>query len=156
MAATSPTNFEMICEYPEGMTVYVLGTMSNRTKLDHVIRGYRGTLQFTGTGWIALDKDSKTLDAYQGDVRESVHKHNTNLHNHLRNGEKLNCPIELGAAGVVTVNMANQSWRFGQMMSWLADKQHVVASHTLAEGGRTTIRPEQVQPFRQPPDLEHQ
>jgi predicted dehydrogenase len=137
-----PDNFEMICEYPEGMTVYVLGTMSNRTKLDHVIRGYRGTLQFTGTGWIALDKDGKTLDEYQGDVRESVHKHHTNLHNHLRNGEKLNCPIELGVAGVVTVNMANQSWRSGQMMSWLADKQHVVASHTLAEGGRTAIRPE--------------
>ncbi len=43
-----PDNFEMICEYPRGMTVYVLGTMSNRVGVDHLIRGYRGTLYFTG------------------------------------------------------------------------------------------------------------
>ena len=36
-----PDNFEMICEYPRGMTVYVLGTMSNRVPVDHLIRGYR-------------------------------------------------------------------------------------------------------------------
>ena len=42
-----PDNFEMICEYPRGMTVYVLGTMSNRVGIDHLIRGYRGTLYFT-------------------------------------------------------------------------------------------------------------
>ena len=35
-----PDNFEMICEYPRGMTVYVLGTMSNRVGIDHLIRGY--------------------------------------------------------------------------------------------------------------------
>ena len=46
-----PDNFEMICEYPRGMTVYVLGTMSNRVPVDHLIRGYRGTLYFTPGGW---------------------------------------------------------------------------------------------------------
>ena len=49
-----PDNIEMICEYPRGMTVYVLGTMSNRVGIDHLIRGYRGTLQFTDTGWVCL------------------------------------------------------------------------------------------------------
>jgi len=33
-----PDNIEMICEYPRGMTVYVLGTMSNRVGVDHLIR----------------------------------------------------------------------------------------------------------------------
>ena len=50
--------------------------------------------------------------------REDIHNHHTNLHNHLRNGEPLNCPVELGMAGVVAVNMANESWRTSQMMGW--------------------------------------
>ena len=126
-----PDNFEMICEYPEGMTVYVLGTMSNRVRIEHLIRGYRGTMTFNGKGWIARDKDGETLEEYTGDVREDIHKHHTNLHNHLRNGEKLNCPVKLGAAGVVAINMANRSWREGEMLSWLADKQQVIPSSML-------------------------
>jgi len=126
-----PDNFEMICEYPRGMTVYVLGTMSNRVGIDHVIRGYRGTLFFTPTGWIAKDKDDKTLAEHKKTGAEDTHPHHTNLHNHLRNGEPLNCPAELGLAGVVAVNMANESWRSGQMMGWDSVNQKMVPAHTL-------------------------
>lgn len=126
-----PDNFEMICEYPRGMTVYVLGTMSNRVPIDHLIRGYRGTLYFTPTGWIAKDKDDKTLAEHQKTGGEDTHLHHTNLHNHLRKGEELNCPAELGLAGVVAVNMANESWRSGQMMGWDTEKQQMVPAHTL-------------------------
>ena len=108
-----PDNFEMICEYPRGMTVYVLGTMSNRVGLDHVIRGYRGTMYFTDKGWVVRDKDGKILDEHveKQTHREDMHNHHTNFHNHLRHGEPLNCPVELGMAAVVAVNMANESWR---------------------------------------------
>ncbi len=64
-----PDNFEMICEYPRGMTVYVLGTMSNRVGIDHLIRGYRATLYFTPTGWEIKDKDGKVLEDAQEDRR---------------------------------------------------------------------------------------
>ena len=126
-----PDNFEMICEYPRGMTVYVLGTMSNRVGVDHLIRGYRGTLSFTPQGWVAKDKDGKELASHQKTGGEDIHLHHTNLHNHLRSGEPLNCPIELGMAGVVAVNMANESWRSGRVMGW--DKQHekMVPADTL-------------------------
>lgn len=113
-----PDNFEMIAEYPEGVTVYVLGTQSNRVGIDHLIRGYRGTLQFTDSGWVARDKDGKELGRHEKTGAEDVRLHHTNLHNHLRNGEPLNCPAELGAAGVMAVVMANESWRTGQMMGW--------------------------------------
>jgi predicted dehydrogenase len=126
-----PDNFEMICEYPRGMTVYVLGTMSNRVGIDHLIRGYRGTLYFTGSGWVAKDKDGKVLDQHQKTGGEDIHLHHTNLHNHLRNGESLNCPIELGMAGVVAVNMANESWRTSTMMGWDTKAEKMVPAHTL-------------------------
>ncbi|MEX2186365.1 MAG: Gfo/Idh/MocA family oxidoreductase [Pirellulales bacterium] len=126
-----PDNIEMICEYPRGMTVYVLGTMSNRVGIDHLIRGYRATLYFTPTGWVAKDKDGKVLAEHKKTGGEDQNLHHTNLHNHLRNGEPLNCPIELGMAGVVAVNMANESWRSGQMMGWDREKEKMVPADTL-------------------------
>ncbi|MEZ6072597.1 MAG: Gfo/Idh/MocA family oxidoreductase [Pirellulales bacterium] len=126
-----PDNFEMICEYPRGMTVYVLGTMSNRVGVDHLIRGYRGTLYFTNTGWTIKDKDGKVLREHKKTGGEDTHLHHTNLQNHLRNGEPLNCPVQLGMAGVVAVNMANESWRSGRMMAWDKENEQMVPADTL-------------------------
>jgi predicted dehydrogenase len=126
-----PDNFEMICEYPRGMTVYVLGTQSNRVPVDHLIRGYRGTLTFTAGGWEAKDKDGKLLAEHKKSGGEDINYHHTNLHKHLRDGQPLNCPVELGMAGVVAVNMANESWRSGRMMAWDTAKECMVAADTL-------------------------
>ena len=127
----TPDNFEMICEYPRGMTVYCLGTMSNRVGIDHLIRGYRGTMYFNSSGWIAKDKDDKTLGMYQKKGAEDIGLHHTNLHNHLRHGEALNCPSDLGFYGVVAVNMAMQSWRSSTVMGWDAAQEKMVPAHTL-------------------------
>lgn len=113
-----PDNFEMICEYPRGMTVYILGTQSNRVPIEHLIRGYRATMTFFGNKYVVNDKDGKQLAEASGDVSESIHKHHSNLHRHLREGEPLNCPASLGMYGVAAVCMANHSWRTGQMMAW--------------------------------------
>jgi hypothetical protein len=122
----------MICEYPRGMTVYVLGTMSNRVGIDHLIRGYRGTLYFTPSGWVAKDKDGKTLASHEKQGGEDIVLHHNNLHKHLREGVPLNCPAELGLAGVVAVNMANESWRSGRMMGWDREKQQMVPADQIA------------------------
>jgi hypothetical protein len=34
-------------------------------------------------------------------------------------------------AGVVAVNMANESWRTSQVMAWDADKEQMVPAYTL-------------------------
>ena len=124
-----PDNFEMICEYPRGLTVYLLGTQSNRVGIDHLIRGYRGTLYFTNEGWIAKNKDDEVLAEHKGVCVEDIRLHHINLHNHIRYGETLNCPIEIGAAGVAAVVMANESWRTGQMMGWDEVNQEMVSCH---------------------------
>ncbi len=137
-----PDNVEMICEYPRGMTVYVLGTMSNRVGIDHLIRGYRGTLKFTKTGWVAEDKDGKVLAEHTKTGGEDQNLHHTNLHNHIRNGEALNCPPELGLAGVVAVNMANESWRSSKVMGWDSKNAKMVPADTLT----LSHEPEEVPP----------
>lgn len=137
-----PDNFEMICEYPRGMTVYVLGTMSNQRRIDHVIRGTDGYLEFTREGWVARsDKLSskeraqglpgKLLGEHKKTGAEDMTLHENNLHEHMRNGTELNCPVELGMAGVVAVNMANESWRSGRMMAWDKTNEKMVPADTI-------------------------
>ncbi len=131
-----PDNFEMICEYPRGMTVYVLGTMSNRVPIDHLIRGYRGTMTFNNEGWIAKDKDGKVLGEHKKTGGENIGLHHTNLHDAIRNDAELNCPAPLGLAGVAAVTMANESWRSGQMMAWDEKTRSAVPASSLPDGGR--------------------
>ena len=88
-------------------------------------------MYFTATGWIAKDKDGKTLAEHRKTGGEDILLHHTNFHNHLRNGEALNCPAELGLAGVAAVCMANESWRTGQVMAWDSQHQQVVPAHTI-------------------------
>jgi hypothetical protein len=125
-----PDNFEMLCEYPRGMTVYVLGTMANKVPVDHLIRGHEATLHFTPTGWVIRDPNGRVVETHKKTGAEDVRPHHLNLHRHLRSGEPLNCPVELGLAGVLAVNMANESWRTGKMMAWDADAQKMVHSGT--------------------------
>lgn len=124
-----PDNFEMICEYPQGLTVYLLATQSNRVPIEHLIRGYRGTLYFTKEGWVAKNKDDEVLAEHHSPCVEDIHLHHTNLHDHLRKGKPLNCPVELGVAAVAAVVMANESWRTGQMMGWDEAAQTMVPCH---------------------------
>jgi predicted dehydrogenase len=126
-----PDNFEMIAEYPRGMTVYVLGTQSNRVGIDHLIRGYRGTLYFTSKGWVAKDKNGKVLALDEAPPKEDIHLHHTNLHNHLRDNTPLSCPVELGMAGVAAVCMANESWRTNQVMAWDETNHRMAPAHAL-------------------------
>lgn len=129
-----PDNFEMICEYPRGMTVYVLGTMSNRVGIDHLIRGYKATMFFHSKGWTVKDnsgRGDKVIAEHKKTGAEDIHLHHTNLQNHLRHGEPLNCPAELGMAGVAAVTMANESWRTGRMIAWDAKNEKMVPADTI-------------------------
>ena len=127
-----PDNFEMILDYPtglsapDGMTVYCLGTQSNRVAIDHQIRGYRATLTFTGegntggpAGWVARDKDGQILEQHAAVGGEDINLHHSNLHAHLRDSSvTLNCPIELGVYGITACALANESWRTGRMLAY--------------------------------------
>ncbi len=142
-----PDNFEMLLTYPEGlsapegMTVYCLGTQSNRVAIDHQIRGYRGTMTFTGegntpgpAGWVAKDKDGQVLEEHRATGGEDITLHHSNLHAHLRDSSvKLNCPIELGVYGITACALANESWRRGAMLSYDADAADKIGAAGPAE-----------------------
>ncbi len=120
-----PDNFEMIVEYPAvegitpGMTVHLLGTMANNRGNDHLIRGHRGTLQFTPTGWRIVEQGSnEIIETHEKTGAESIPLHYRNLHAAIRHDAPLNCPVELGVYGVVAVEGGNESWFRKKMLEW--------------------------------------
>ena len=124
-----PDSFELLAEYPaikgitNGMTLHVLGTMANENKNPHCIRGTEATLYFTDTGWEIKADDGNVIETHTKTGGEDVDPHHRNHHQAIREGAALNCPAELGLAGVVPVRMANLSWFDRKTYVWDAEKQ---------------------------------
>jgi len=133
-----PDNFEMLLEYPPiegvspGLTVHLLGTMSNHHRYDHCIRGQDGTLVFSPhqgwdfEGWKILDPAGREVQRHVRTGGEDVGLHHRNLQAAIRHNAALNCPVELGLYGVAAVCMGNQSWFDGRMYGWDAASRKAV------------------------------
>ena len=130
-----PDNFEMMLEYPAidgvtpGMTLHILGTMSNQNGNRHCIRGHRATLFFTSKGWEIVAEGSKeVLETHTKTGGEDVTPHHKNHHGAIREGVALNCPAELGLYGVVAVRMGNLSWFERKMVAWDYEREQVLST----------------------------
>jgi predicted dehydrogenase len=127
-----PDNFEMILEYPNGPTVYALGTMANQHDIQHCIRGYEATLVFEDPGFkIYSETDpTKVLHEHTRTGGEDQSLHHENHHAAMRAGDAslLRCPPELGYYGVVAVDLANESYKRKKTMMWSEKDQKVLES----------------------------
>lgn len=130
-----PDSMEMLLEYPavdgvtDGMTVRLLGTMANKRQSPHCIRGHKGTLVFTSTGWDIVSEDGgKTIQQHVKTGGEDLRPHHMNHHASIRTGAELFCPPELGLYGVVAARMGNLSWFQRKMVAWDDVNQFVIAS----------------------------
>ena len=128
-----PDNLEMIAEYPavegitNGMTLHMLGTMANKHRVEHCIRGHKATLVFTKRGWKILDQGSgKVVETHKKTGAEDMALHHRNLQSAIRDGKALACPAELGMRGVVAVVMCNESWARRKLMTWDSEKQEML------------------------------
>jgi predicted dehydrogenase len=135
-----PDNFQMAADYgpvegvTPGMTVHILGTMANRFKYDHAVRGYKATLVFGRKGGYEIFEEGtgKSLETFQPKGAEDMALHHKNHHAAIRNGVDLNCPPELGMYGAVAVRMANLSWFQKRLLAWDAANGRVVPAETFA------------------------
>ena len=50
-AAEIPDTFNMMVDYPEGISVVLVSSMANSAKIRHLIRGHEATLEFTKEGF---------------------------------------------------------------------------------------------------------
>lgn len=123
-AAEIPDTFNMMLDYPEGLSVVVISSMANDTPIPHVLRGHDATLEFTNEGFVIHPQNRFNK---QRDKPEIVHKktgaedvllHHRNLQNAIRNGDALKCDCTTGYYGVVAARLAVDSYRKSKCIKW--------------------------------------
>jgi predicted dehydrogenase len=122
----TPDTFDMLIEYPNGMTVAVLGTITNDTGLDTVIRGSEGTLRFSGDSRLVLtpqDESRKPAAAFGKD--ETAASHLKDFLSCVRTREQPRCDIELAYAVQVPLIMAMLSWKEGKVAVFDAASEEI-------------------------------
>ena len=136
-----PDTFNMMVNYPQGLTALVVSSLANDTPIRHLIRGNLGTLEFTRSGFVITPQKAVTESVISGtgeNVNESgeiVHQktgaedvtlHHRNLLNAIRKGEPIKCDQNLGYYGVVVCMMGVQSFQENAYLRWDKANQKVI------------------------------
>lgn len=131
-AAEIPDTLNILLDYPEGMTVQLISSMANDTRIDHLIRGHKATLKFTPTGFVIEPQREFAKDVqpvtHQKTGAEALNLHHQNLMGAIRKNDPLRCDHMLGYYGVVAAGMGNLSYRKRKYMRWDAAKQRAVTT----------------------------
>jgi predicted dehydrogenase len=129
--AEIPDTLNILLDYPGGPTVQLISSMANSTKVDHLLRGHKATLEFTATGFTIRPQgppaDAKEI-VHQKTGAEALDLHHRNLMNAIRKNEPLKCDATLGYYGVVACEMGVQSYRKRKYMKWDAAGERIVAA----------------------------
>ena len=136
-----PDTFNMMVNYPEGLTALAVSSLANDTPIRHLIRGHKGTLEFTRSGFVITPQKS-VMDSVISGTGENVNQdgeivynktgaeditlHQRNLLNAIRKGEALKCDQNLGYYGVVVCMMGVQSFRENAYLRWDKTNEKVI------------------------------
>jgi len=131
-AAEIPDTFNILLDYPEGLTVQLISSMANGAPVEHLIRGHKATLQFIRTGFTITPErqagDPKAQIVHKKTGAEALDLHHRNLMNAIRKDEPLKCDAMLGYYGVAACEMGVQSYRKRKYMKWDAAKERIVTA----------------------------
>lgn len=120
----------VLADYGEGVQGMISATMCcAKTPIKQLIRGHHGSLVF-GNGeafegfefvaerpQVTLDSNIKDEEFKTGKVKDSTYEHQWNFVQCCLNNTPYlaNCPPDLGAAAIVTVNLGSRSYREGKV-----------------------------------------
>ncbi len=126
-SAEIPDTLNILLDYPENLTVQLISAQGNDTKVPHLIRGHKATLEFTRTGFTITPQSIYGKDAqpivHQKTGGEELDLHHRNLFNAIRKNEPVRCDYMLGYYGVVAAGMGNLSYRKHKYLRWDAARQ---------------------------------
>ncbi len=127
--AEVPDTFNVLADYPGGMTMQLVSTLANDTPVPHHIRGHKATLEFTRTGFTIRPQGQFAKEAkeytHKKSGAEALDLHHRNLMNAIRKGEALKCDANLGYYGVVVCAMGVESFRRRQYLKWDTAREKV-------------------------------
>lgn len=131
-AAEIPDTFNMMLDYPEGLSVVVLSSMANDTPIPHVIRGHEATLEFNREGFVIRPQGRFNKEGNREEIKhvksggEDILLHHRNLQGAIRNGDAIKTDCMTGYYAVVAVRMATESFRKNKCIKWDAKREKAI------------------------------
>ena len=140
-----PDTATAVIDYNEGAQIIVSASMCTEVKpLEICIRGHHGTIVFTGAPWggggfdfipersqVTFDSKAKArhIDA-KPVFGESTAPHIENFFDAIVKNDPsmVYCPPDVGAAAIVGINLAADSYRYGKVYEWDQTARKVVES----------------------------
>ncbi|MEK7406246.1 MAG: Gfo/Idh/MocA family oxidoreductase [Acidobacteriota bacterium] len=122
-----PDTFDLLIEYPQGLTVAVLGTICNSTMIDTVIRGTEATITLSESAGLAIEPqpNAQRRRAQISSARNYEQDHLRNFFECIRTRAKPYADIELGYATQLPLIMAMMSHLEGKTAWFDADQERI-------------------------------
>jgi predicted dehydrogenase len=120
-----PDTFDMLAEYPEGLTVSVLGCQGNGSNIDPMIRGTEGMITLRESNFnmtVEPPTEKKDLDLLNFNY---VYEHVKNFLHCLSTRTKPDADIEVGYRTMLPLIMAMQSHLMGKVARFDQDSEQI-------------------------------
>ena len=132
-----PDTFNLIADFPQGHSLVLSSSMANSRHIPGLIRGHEGTIIMVDHGMFEGKTDHITLiperrvisDAYKAkfgdtekiipiDQKDAMTTHIANFLDCVRTRQQPTLNVEVALRAQVTISMAVQSYRKGQILYW--------------------------------------
>ena len=130
-----PDTFLMTADYPSDWSLFLVSTLTNDAGLPDRIYGKYGTMELGGEPYLKANGDFAAEFKARNDGKEEVRipiKPRRDLEGNfidvLRGQSALQCNVDLGAATMVAIKMAVESYRQRKTMVWDAQTETVKAT----------------------------
>jgi len=129
-----PDTFLMTADYPSEWSIFLVSTLTNDAGIPDRIYGKHGTMELGGEPVLRANGDFKPEFKASNDGKEETriplktHRDmEGNFLDVLRGHGPLNCNAELGAATMVAIKLAVESYRQKKTMLWDSKQEKVVS-----------------------------
>ena len=129
-----PDTFLMTADYPSEWSLFLVSTLTNDAGIPDRVYGKYGTMELGGEPVLRFNGDFKPEFLAKNDgkteTRLKLQPHRDmegNFLDVLRGNGRLNCNAELGAATMVAIKLAVESYRQKRTMLWDAKQEKVVS-----------------------------
>ncbi|MBI2826295.1 MAG: Gfo/Idh/MocA family oxidoreductase [Planctomycetia bacterium] len=129
-----PDTFLMTVDYPSEYSIFLVSTLTNDSQITDRIYGKHGTMDFEGAPVLRANGEfAEEFKAANGGMAEARlepaarRDMKGNFIDCIRGGGTLNCNVKLGAATMVAIKLAVESYRQSKLMRWDAQQEKVVS-----------------------------
>jgi predicted dehydrogenase len=129
-----PDTFLMTVDYPSEFSIFLVSTLTNDAGIPDRVYGKHGTMELGGEPLLRFNGDFgpefRAANGGKEEIRIPLEPRRDQVGNFLdviRGGGPLHCNAELGAATMVAIKLAVESYRQKKTMLWDTEKERLIS-----------------------------